>query len=116
MGSLRDVGHGQPGGAAVIASNIPIYADVVRHNATGLMAEHNDEGAWYDSIERLIKDEALRRKFQVAGHSLVMKHFNIHNRWRDWESCYMDIIELDRKQRRMVFNQARVAAHQGAKV
>lgn len=98
-GSEREIGHGQKGGAAVITTDINIYRDFVKPGVTGLMVEHNDAQAWYDAIESLIQDQALRHRLQVAGYERVMKYFNIHTRWREYESCFADIIDSDRRKR-----------------
>jgi phosphatidylinositol alpha-mannosyltransferase len=54
-------------GCAVVASDIHGYKRVVQRNVSGLLVEPKDPDALADALERLIRDEELRRSLAEAG-------------------------------------------------
>ena len=57
-------------GCAVIASDLPSTAEVVRDGETALLAPPGDVQAWADALIRLRDDPALRRRLQDAACAL----------------------------------------------
>lgn len=53
-------------GAAGIFSRVPAYAETVRHNETGWLAE-NTVQAWVEALDNLIRDSTLRRRIATAA-------------------------------------------------
>ena len=61
-------------GIAGIYSRNDVYSHCVRHEVSGLLVA-NDADSWYDAIERLIEDEALRRRIQQEARRFVREHY-----------------------------------------
>jgi len=58
------------------ASNIGAFKDVIKSEKTGLLIGGDD---WYEPLERLINDRALRQKMAEAAHKEILeKHTTIH--------------------------------------
>ncbi|MGB2756378.1 MAG: glycosyltransferase family 4 protein [Acidimicrobiia bacterium] len=55
------------GGAAVVASDIPGYREVVESGVSGLLAAPGEVPAWTSAIERVLADPALRASLISAG-------------------------------------------------
>jgi hypothetical protein len=61
-------------GIAGIYSHNDVYSDCVRQEVSGLLVP-NDADAWYDAMERLIEDEALRTRIQRQARRYVREHY-----------------------------------------
>ena len=90
MGARRLV-NGKAAGAAVIATNNPVYQLSIRHEDTGLLVAHTPH-AWQDAIETLIADEPLRHRLQYNGYRHVWKHLDISKHWTLWAKAYRSIL------------------------
>jgi glycosyltransferase involved in cell wall biosynthesis len=55
---MTGVNHGKP----VIATTLPAFAQLIRHEENGLLVEYGDTGALRHQIERLLLDEQLRSR------------------------------------------------------
>lgn len=88
--STRQYPNGQMGGAAAIASDMPVYQRVISHEHNGLLVE-NTEDAWHTAIRRLVKEKALRQRLGVAGHRYALKRRNIQSRAGEWITTYRKI-------------------------
>jgi glycosyltransferase involved in cell wall biosynthesis len=53
-------------GKAVVASRLPAFQQILRHNHNALLAAYGDIDEWSLEIERLIADPALRRRLGEA--------------------------------------------------
>jgi hypothetical protein len=60
-------------GIAGIYSLSPVYAECVEHEASGLLVA-NDVESWYDALQRLIEDEALRTQIQQRARQYVIEN------------------------------------------
>lgn len=57
----------QAAGLPCVASDVPLSRQQLREGETGFLV--NNEDQWVDSLERLVRDPALRRRMGVAGRS-----------------------------------------------
>lgn len=60
-------------GTAVVANNAPGLRDSVRDGETGLLYRQNDRAHLEECIERLLDDEALRRKLESNGRTWALR-------------------------------------------
>jgi glycosyltransferase involved in cell wall biosynthesis len=62
-------------GAPIVASDLPVLGEVLRHDHNALVAPADDVAAWQRAVERLIADPALARRLaQQAYADLVRDH------------------------------------------
>lgn len=79
------------GGAAVVATDHPVYRLAVQHGQTGFLVDHSVEG-WTRGLEQVLGDIPRFERLQREGHKWVLKHHDIHTRWMDWASAYQKIL------------------------
>lgn len=84
MASERPV-NGKPGGACVLASNMPVYRRVVNNKSNGLLVKDDE---WYEAIKTVIEDKFLRWKLQQRGLRWVTKHRDVRKEARRWVNFY----------------------------
>ncbi|MBI4672662.1 MAG: glycosyltransferase family 4 protein [Chloroflexi bacterium] len=60
-------------GCPVIASNIPVVDEVVRHEENGLLAPRDDPRAFADAILRIMRDDALRTHLIQNGFETLTR-------------------------------------------
>jgi len=87
----RPLPSGGLGGAAVIATDNPVYRLAIQDQENGLLVEHTPE-AWDVALHRVISDTTLREKLQRTGHKTVYKRFDIQHRWKWWADAYADVL------------------------
>ena len=90
--SYRTYPAGGLGGAAAVASKMPIYEAVVEDGYNGLLVDHSDEQAWYNAIRKLIVEPNLRRRLGIRGFRYVRNHRNIKSRAVEWRKAYAAIL------------------------
>jgi len=62
-------------GAPIIASDLPVLGEVLRHDHNALIAPADDVAAWQRAVERLVGDPALSRRLAQQAHAdLVRDH------------------------------------------
>ncbi len=83
--------NGQFGGAAVIATNYPIYQLAVEDHKTGLLVNQTPD-QWDTAIRTLIENTELRQRLQVEGHRFVQRRFDMSKQWREWDRVYSKIL------------------------
>lgn len=83
--------QGRPAGAAVIATDNPVYRLAVEHGKTGLLVRHTAD-AWQTALCRLIDEPDLRERLQIAGHASALRKFNIQTGWTAWVRAYQQIL------------------------
>ena len=76
----------------VIASNIGGLTEVVLNGNTGFLVEPENSDAVVFAIEKLIKNEELRKKMGVNGRIFVQKQFNFDNNVNDTLAIYKQLI------------------------
>ena len=65
-------------GRAIVASDLPAWSDVVRHEETALLLPPDDVGAWASAIERLQGDVDLRRRLGERARERALASYT----WR----------------------------------
>ena len=63
-------------GRAIVASDMPGWADVVKHEETALLLPPNDARAWTDAINRLRDDGSLRLRLGEAARERAMARYS----------------------------------------
>lgn len=62
-------------GAAIIASDLPVLGEVLRHDGNAVIAPAGDEAAWRQALEALLADPARRTRLAAQAHAdLVAQH------------------------------------------
>lgn len=61
-------------GKATIASPIGVNAEIIEHGKSGFLANTDQE--WFDSIDSLIADDALRQRIGQAGREKVVNKYS----------------------------------------
>jgi glycosyltransferase involved in cell wall biosynthesis len=64
-------------GRAVVTTDVPGCRDAIEPDVTGLLVPVQDAVALADAIERLIKDDDLRKQFARQGTALAQREFGI---------------------------------------
>ena len=59
----------------VVCSNVGGLKEVVQHNITGYVLEH-DINLFFDSIMNVLMNEKLAKQFGEAGHSRYLNYFS----------------------------------------
>lgn len=62
-------------GRAIVASDLPAWADVVAHEETALLLPPDDVAAWAAAIERLKDDGDLRRRLGEKARESALAHY-----------------------------------------
>lgn len=71
--------------AAGVYTDIETYRTTVKHSVTGLLTENTADG-WFDSLDKLIRDPALRHKIADAAFDDVSQNHDLDvalNAWMD---------------------------------
>lgn len=61
----------------VVGSNIGGIPNVIKHEVNGLLVPARDPAALADALERLLRDESLRRAYGSAGRQRVVEQFSL---------------------------------------
>jgi glycosyltransferase involved in cell wall biosynthesis len=77
-------------GLAIVASDLPTQAGVVRESNTGLVVADFTPEAHADAICRLLDDAELRKRFQVSGKEAAKSRYT-------WETERLKLQRLYRK-------------------
>lgn len=83
--------NGRPAGAAVIATNNPVYRLSVQHERNGLLVGHT-ENEWYNAINRLLINPELRERLQYGAHDWVWAHRDIDKVASQWDRVYRKVL------------------------
>jgi glycosyltransferase involved in cell wall biosynthesis len=78
--------------SAVVATDVGSVAEAVRDGETGLLVPPGDSAALARAIERLLADQALRRRLGEQGRRLVLERFTARHMARAFESLYEDLL------------------------
>lgn len=82
--------EGMAGGCAVVATDMLIYQDVMRHGKHGLLVPFTAE-AWYGAITRLIDEPEWRGELAANGKRHVRKNYSIDVNADRWWNAYRQI-------------------------
>lgn len=89
--AARRVVANRSGGAAVIATDNPVYRLAIKDGKTGLMVSHTAV-SWYNAITSLVRNTDLRTELQIKGHAWVYKTHDISAEWKRWAAAYRTIL------------------------
>ena len=64
-------------GAPVVASHVGGVPEIIRHGENGLLAPAGDVDRWTETLDRLIRDQAERRRLGEAGRQTVAERFTL---------------------------------------
>jgi len=64
-------------GTAVVAARSGALSEIVEDGKSGLLVSPRDVSALADAIEKLAKDENLRRQMAACGMERVRRHFTV---------------------------------------
>lgn len=76
----------------VVASNHGGPTEIVIHNETGLLFEPNNHNSLTDALEKLIKDEQLRKLYGVNGFNRVNTIFSLENHVNHFEKIFEELL------------------------
>lgn len=82
-------------GIPTVASKVGPYLEI-ESQVTGLTAD--SEQAWYNDLEKLVKNEKLRKEIGENAKRYVLKNNNLALSIKDWDAAYRDIIRKHGKQ------------------
>lgn len=75
-------------GCPIVASDIPVVNEIVRHGENGWLTPYDDAGALAESIVRLLDDPALRRRLVVGGERTLRERFDERTLVTEIEAVY----------------------------
>ncbi len=73
-------------------SKVPSYNETIVHLDTGLLVEDNT-GAWYESLERMIKDPPFRAAIAGRAFDYVLNHRTLIECAVNWQQAVIKIYE-----------------------
>jgi len=79
-------------GRAVVTTDVPGCRDAIEPDVTGLLVPVKDVTALADAIQRLIEDEALRKRMGAAGRLLAEREFAIENVVQHHLDIYAELV------------------------
>jgi len=83
----------QAAGKPVVGANTTGIVDLVTDGRTGLLFPVGDAGALTKAIKRLLTDEALVRKLEVAGQERVQREFQQEQVWDALRRAYLEVLQ-----------------------
>jgi len=91
MGAVRKI-QNQLCGAAVIATNNPVYRLAVKDGLDGMLVEYEPQ-AWFDAMDQLLTDAPFRKQLQQKAYHSVWKKgtWDISRQWVLWADAYRKI-------------------------
>lgn len=97
QGAVRKV-QNQFCGAAVIATNNPVYRLSVRDGQDGMLVKHEPQ-AWFDAMDKLLTDKAFRLQLQRNAYKRVWVkgEWDASRQWKRWADAYTKIGNLKTK-------------------
>jgi glycosyltransferase involved in cell wall biosynthesis len=76
----------------VIASNHGGPTEIVVENVTGLLFEPNNHNSLSEALEKLIKDEQLRKLYGANGFKRVQNTFSLENHVNHFEKIFEELL------------------------
>jgi processive 1,2-diacylglycerol beta-glucosyltransferase len=74
-----------------IFSRGPVYGNTVRHLETGYLAD-NDTQSWTEAFERMLTDDALRRKIAAGAREYTFSNRTLRQRATEWREAIFSIV------------------------
>ncbi|HTO35146.1 MAG TPA: glycosyltransferase family 4 protein [Flavobacterium sp.] len=75
----------------VVSSMIGGIPEVVKHNVSGFLTEICNPRKYAENLEKLIKNEQLRKEMGDKGHEIIKQHFLRENEIKSWIDLYHKI-------------------------
>ena len=82
---------------ALIGSNVGGIPDIIKHGETGLLVPQKDVNKLADAIEKLIKNEELRKKLAENAHNYVKQNFSWNKIIEEFKKLYKELINKTQK-------------------
>jgi glycosyltransferase involved in cell wall biosynthesis len=99
---LLHTARNEPFGRALIeamASGLPVVTsdgggveEVVEDGVTGVVVRSDSPEMWSETIERLYRDQPLRRQMGVAGRRRAEEHFSVASHVAGVERVYEEVL------------------------
>jgi glycosyltransferase involved in cell wall biosynthesis len=86
-----------------IYSRVGPYSDTVVHDETGLLTGNSTQ-EWIDAMDRLIKDEQLRKRIGANAYQCATQKYSLQTRFGEWVQAYRSIIASGGKKKDAVFS------------
>ena len=77
----------------IVASNIPVIDEIVTDNVNGMLVQSENPSALAYGINRLIGDDALRRRLIAGGHAKLCDDFNEDMLMTRMMDCYAKVLD-----------------------
>jgi glycosyltransferase involved in cell wall biosynthesis len=74
-----------------VVSRVEPFNRSVVDGKTGLFAYETDE--WFEQLNRLVEDAALRQKIGAAANAEVKRHFDIRKNAKMWDKAYKKVLK-----------------------
>ncbi len=69
-------------GQAIVASDLPVLREVLRHEENCLLVPHDEPQAWADAIQRLQRDVALAHRLAATARHEARERYSYETRFR----------------------------------
>jgi len=79
-------------GKPVIASNVGAIPEIVIEGETGVLVDAGDEAGLADAVDRLVKDDELRRAMGQNGRRRAERVFGVAAMVERTEALYADLM------------------------
>jgi glycosyltransferase involved in cell wall biosynthesis len=82
----------QASNTAVLSTDVGGVANVVRHEVTGLLADHKDEAGMAEKLLTLIEEDRTRERMAMNGWNEVGEAFHYSRLVRDMDKVYRSLL------------------------
>jgi glycosyltransferase involved in cell wall biosynthesis len=82
-------------GAVVAGFNVGGIPDIVKGGVNGLLVERRDTQALSEAIQKLLEDEALRRRWQSSCDTWVRQHFSYSKNAAAYVALYDSLLNVE---------------------
>lgn len=65
-------------GTACVSTDVTGIPEILKHGVTGLLAPQHDPVALASELEKLLKQDALRKKIEIQARKMIENAFDIH--------------------------------------
>ena len=79
-------------GLPVVATHVGGADEMVVDGETGILVPASDAARLADALERLVRDEQLRRAMGKAGRKRAHSEFSLERMIRNYETFYCDVM------------------------
>jgi glycosyltransferase involved in cell wall biosynthesis len=65
-------------GTACVSTDVTGIPEILKHEETGLLATQHNSAALASELEKLLRQDALRKKITVQARAMIESQFDIH--------------------------------------